>query len=46
MEPLLVLNVGWMKKYRGLEDDQITDGGTYVTENGWGGEISNFLPFE
>jgi len=46
MELLLVLNVGWMKKYIGLEDDQLTDGGAYVVEHGWGGEIFNFLPFE
>lgn len=46
MEPLLVLNVGWMKNYKGLEDDQLTDGGAYVGEHGWGGEIFNFLPFE
>ena len=45
-EPLLVLNVGWMKKYKGLEDDELTDGGAYVGEHGWGGEILNFLPFQ
>lgn len=46
MESILVLNVGWMKNYKGLEDDQLTDGGAYVGEHGWGGEIFNFLPFE
>jgi hypothetical protein len=46
MEPLLVLNVGWMKNYKGLKDDQLTNGGAYVREHGWGGEIFNFLPFE
>ena len=45
-EPLLLLNVGWMKKYKGLEDDELTDGGAYVGEHGWGGEILNFLPFQ
>lgn len=45
-EPILVLNVGWMKKYRGLENDELTDGGAYVVEHGYGGEIFNFLPFQ
>lgn len=45
-EPLLVLNVGWMERYKGLEDDHLSDGGAYVGEHGWGGEIFNFLPFE
>lgn len=46
MEPLVVLNIGWMEKYKGLEEDQLTDGGAFVWEHGWGGEIFNFLPFE
>jgi prepilin-type processing-associated H-X9-DG protein len=45
-EPLLVMNVGWMTKYQGLEDDKITDGGEFVGKQGFGGEIFNFLPFE
>lgn len=45
-EPLLVLNVGWMKNYRGLTDDELTDGGAYVKEYAWGGEIFNFMPFQ
>jgi hypothetical protein len=46
MEPLLVLNIGWMEKYKGLEEDQVIGGGLYVWEHGWGYEIFNFLPFE
>ncbi len=45
MEPILVLNVGWMDKYKGLTDDEITGGGDYVKKHGWGAEIYNFLPF-
>ena len=45
-EPIIVLNVGWMKYYKGLEGDELTDGGAFVREHGWGGEILNFLPFE
>jgi len=43
---LLVLNVGWMTKYKGLENDELTDGGAYVGEHGYGGEIFNFAPFQ
>jgi len=45
-EPILVLNVGWMTKYKGLNDDELTDGGAYVGEHGYGGEIFNFAPFQ
>jgi len=34
MEPLLVLNIGWMEKYKGLEEDQLIGGGAYVWEHG------------
>lgn len=44
-EPILVLNVGWMEKYSGLENDELTDGGAFVVKHGSGGEIFNFLPF-
>mgnify|MGYP003590855545 CR=1 FL=1 len=45
-DPIIVMNVGWMKKYRGLENDELRDGGAYVVEHGYGGEIFNFLPFQ
>lgn len=43
---ILILNVGWMQHYAGLMDDEINDGGAFIQENNWGGEIFNFLPFE
>ena len=45
-EPLLLMNVGWMTKYEGLGDDELTGGGAYVVANGYGGEIFNFVSFE
>ena len=45
-EKIIVLNIGWMKHYIGLDNDEITDGGSFIREFGYGGEIFNFLPFE
>lgn len=43
--PLLVCNIGWMKRYQGqTDDDAIARGGSYVDDNGVGHEICNFLP--
>lgn len=41
--PILFCNIGWMKYYRGLQDDAIRGGGSYVDEHGDGGEMYNFL---
>lgn len=43
---IVFLNVGWMRKYRGLAGDSITGGGAYVQERGYGHEIFNFEPFQ
>ena len=41
--PLVLFNVGWMRRYRGqMESDQIFNGGRYVRENKIGGEVRNF----
>jgi hypothetical protein len=45
MQKMIFLNVGWMKDYKGLENDKITSGGAYVQEHGYGHEIFNFLPY-
>jgi hypothetical protein len=42
---LLFCNIGWMERYGGLKSgDQITGGGSYVTNKGHGHEICNFSP--
>ena len=45
MDPMLFLNVGWMRKYRGLDDDTIIGGGSYIRDTGYGHEIFNFASF-
>ena len=45
MEPIILFNIGWMRRYRGLSPtDRIVGGGRYVVEHHTGGEIKNFLP--
>ncbi|MDE0037087.1 MAG: DUF3883 domain-containing protein [Gammaproteobacteria bacterium] len=45
MEPIILFNIGWMRRYRGLtRTDRIVGGGGYVDKHGTGGEIDNFLP--
>jgi len=44
--PMIFLSTGWMKRYQGLRSgDQITGGGAFIKEHGFGGEIFNFQPF-
>ena len=45
MTRMIFLNVGWMERYDGLDDDQITRGGSWVDNHGYGHEIFNFRPF-
>lgn len=41
---ILFCNIGWMESYQGLgAGDQIVGGGAYVTENGTGHEVCNFV---
>ena len=42
MKPMIFLNVGWMRRYRGFIDDTINGGGSYVQDTGYGHEILNF----
>ena len=45
---LIFLNIGWMKNYRGFTagDNNITGGGSYVQEHGFGHEIFNFAAYQ
>ena len=43
--PLVLFNIGWMRRYRGqTQTDRIVNGGRYIRDNETGGEIRNFLP--
>jgi len=42
----IFFNVGWMRFYRGLDNDSIVGGGSHVDKYGEGGEIYNFLDRE
>ena len=43
--PMIFLRIGWMNRYQGqTASDQITGGGAYVEEHGYGHEIFNFKP--
>ncbi|MBI4548018.1 MAG: DUF3883 domain-containing protein [Ignavibacteriae bacterium] len=46
MERIVFLNIGWMKSYRGISNDKIVGGGSFVEEHGYGHEMFNFLPYE
>lgn len=44
-QTLILFNIGWMKRYEGVcPKDKIINGGKFVTVNGFGGEVKNFLP--
>lgn len=45
MKKMIFLNVGRMKNYRGLNNDEITGGGAFVWKSGYGLEVFNFQPF-
>ena len=43
----LFCNVGWMKYYRGQNDnDKIVGGGSFVGKEGYGFEVCNFAPYK
>jgi hypothetical protein len=42
MDKIIFFNGGWMATYNGLVNDSITDGGRYIDEHGFGGEVYNF----
>jgi hypothetical protein len=46
MRKIIFFNIGWMKYYKGITDeDKIKGGGNFIDENDYGFEIFNFLPF-
>lgn len=46
VEPLLFVNVGWMKRYDGQSDDDLTIGNHgYLKDHKWGHEAWNFRPY-
>ena len=43
----LFCNIGWMKYYRGQNDnDKLVGGGAFVEKEGYGFEVCNFAPYE
>ncbi|WP_427339599.1 DUF3883 domain-containing protein [Caloranaerobacter sp. DY30410] len=46
MRKMIFLNIGWMKNYKGIFQDEIKGGGAFVEKHGYGHEIFNFLPFK
>ena len=48
MEPIVFLNVAWMEFYNGIQgkDQELSGGGSYVDEYGYGFEIFNFREIE
>lgn len=47
MEPMIFFNVGWMKRYDGItDDDRPQGGGAWVGEHGWDHAMMNFRPVE
>lgn len=39
---LVFMHTAWMDRYEGEEDQPPRGGGSFVSENGWGGELFNF----
>lgn len=39
---VVFFNIGWMKRYQGLDGDDIQGGGSYVTVNKCGHEVLIF----
>ncbi len=42
LNKLIFFNGGWMSFYDGIDTDGIVNGGSYITEHGFGGEVYNF----
>lgn len=46
MKKIIFCEIAWMKYYAGIyDDDKPMNGGKYIDENGEGGEIFNFVPY-
>jgi hypothetical protein len=44
---MIFFNTAYMKKYQGNWNvDVPINGGAFIKQNGWGGEVFNFQPFE
>ena len=39
LNKLIFFNGGWMSFYDGIDTDGIVNGGSYITEHGFGGEV-------
>ena len=46
LKKIIFLNIGLMENYKGLKNDSIVGGGSYVNKNKYGHEMFNFLPYE
>ncbi|MGE3366034.1 MAG: HNH endonuclease [Rhizobiaceae bacterium] len=44
MREFVFLGIGWMREYRGHDNDDLEGGGSYPEEHGDGGEVFNFQP--
>jgi len=42
---MVFFHIGWMRDYRGDDDDDIIGGGSYIDKTKTGGEVFNFLPY-
>lgn len=42
MDRMVFFNGGWMPSYDGVETEIIVNGGSYIKEHGFGGEVYNF----
>jgi len=43
---MVFFNIGWMREYKGnWQNDKPVNGGRWIKEHGWGGEVFNFQPF-
>lgn len=43
---MVFFNIAWMREYKGNWDiDVPVNGGSFIRENGWGGEVYNFQPY-
>jgi hypothetical protein len=42
LERIIFFSGGWMPSYDGVDNEEIINGGSYITEHGFGGEVYNF----
>lgn len=44
-QPVIFFNVGWMRRYEGVQGDRIRGGGAWTTAHGHGHEAFNYLAY-